>query len=287
MKINKNILVIGGSGFLASHVADKLLDDGYKITIFDEKKSKYLKKDQKFIKGNILDKVGVLKATKKIDVVYHFASVADIDKANRSPLNTLNINIFGTINIMEACIKNKVERIIFASSIYALSEQGGFYSTSKLSCEMIIEQYSKKYKIDFNILRFGSLYGLRSNYFNSLGKYIAQARKNKKIIRYSDGNEKRNYINVLDAASLCVKILSKKHKNIYYNLIGKKNIKVKNVLKIIAKKMGIKKITYKNLSFEHHYKTNPYTYRLRKGKLLIPKNEIKIEEGIKDIINKL
>ena len=51
--------------------------------------------------------------------------------------------------------------------------------------------------------------------------------------------------------------------------------------------MGIKKITYKNLSFEHHYKTNPYTYRLRKGKLLIPKNEIKIEEGIKDIINKL
>ena len=51
--------------------------------------------------------------------------------------------------------------------------------------------------------------------------------------------------------------------------------------------MGIKEIIYKNQSFEYHYKTNPYTYKLRKGKLLIPKNEIKIEEGIKSIVNKL
>ena len=284
---SKNILVVGGSGFLASHVADELLENGHKVKIFDQKKSRYLKKKQKFIQGNILNKDQILKVTKNIDIIYHFASVADIDMANKFPLNALNVNIFGTINILEACIKNKVKRIIFASSIYALSEQGGFYSTSKLSSEMIIEQYSKKYKIEFNVLRFGSLYGHRSNYFNSLGKYITQAKKNKKIIRYSDGNEKRNYINVLDAASLCVKILNKKYRNMYFNLLGNKKIKVKNALDIIAKEMGIKKVIYKNLLFDYHYKINPYTYRLRKGKLLKPKKEIDIKQGIKEIIKNL
>jgi len=287
MRPSKNVLVVGGSGFLASHVADELLKNGHKVKIFDQKKSRYLKKKQIFIQGNILNKGQILKATKNIDIIYHFASVADIDMANKFPLNALNVNIFGTINILEACIKNKIKRIIFASSIYALSEQGGFYSTSKLSSEMIIEQYSKKYKIEFNVLRFGSLYGHRSNYFNSLGKYITQAKKNNRIIRYSDGNEKRNYINVLDAASLCVKILNKKYKNMYFNLLGNKKIKVKKALEIIAKEMGIKKVIYKNLLFDYHYKINPYTYRLRKGKLLKPKKEINIKQGIKEIIKKI
>ena len=285
-KKNKKVIVFGGSGFLASHVADKLTDNGYDVVIFDKKKSKYKSKKQKFIKGDILNKKQVLMAIKKIDIVYHFASIADIEVANNFPYNTLNINILGTINILESCVKNKVKRIIFASSIYALSEQGGFYSASKLASEIIIEQYNKKFKLDYNVLRFGSLYGERSNYFNSLGKYIIQAKNTKKIIRYSDGNEKRNYINVKDAANLCVLILKEKYKNEYYNLLGKKRIKVKNVLNLIAKEMKIKKIIYKNLDLEYHYKTNPYTYKLRKGKLLLPINEIKLAEGIKELVKK-
>ena len=272
-KKNKKVLVFGGSGFLASHVADKLTDNGYNVIIFDKKKSNYKSKKQKFIYGDILNKKQVLNATKGVDVVYHFASIADIDVANNFPYKTLNTNIFGTINILESCIKNKIKRIIFASSIYALSEQGGFYSASKLTSEIIIEQYSKKFKLNYNILRFGSLYGDRSNYFNSLGKYITQANKTKKIVRYSDGNEKRNYIHAKDAANLCVLILKPKFKNKYFNLLGKRQTKVKNVLNLIAKEMQIKKIIYKNQDLEYHYKTNPYTYKLRKGKLLHPKKE--------------
>tara|TARA_Y100001970_G_C14230273_1_gene858167 strand:+ start:2253 stop:3125 length:873 start_codon:yes stop_codon:yes gene_type:complete len=284
LKIKKKVMVFGGSGFLASHVADSLTKNGYKVYIFDKKKSKYKSRNQTFIRGDILNKKQVLKITKKIDIVYHFASVADIDAANNDPYNTLNTNIFGTINILEACVKNKIKRIIFASSIYALSEQGGFYSASKLTSEIIIEKYSKKFKLDFNILRFGSLYGERSNYFNSLGKYIEQAKKYKKIIRYSDGNEKRNYIHVLDAASLSVLILKPKFKNKYFNLLGKNKIKVKKVLNLIAKELKIKKIIYKNINLEYHYKINPYTYKLRKGVLLNSKKEINFKWGIKNII---
>jgi UDP-glucose 4-epimerase len=283
----KKIGVFGGSGFLANHISEQLTNEGYDVTIIDLVKPKNLLKKQKFINANILDKKKITKILNKISVVYHFAGIADIDKANKFPFLALNTNILGTINIMEACIYNKVEKIIFASSVYALSEQGGFYSTTKLASEMIIEKYAKKYKLKYNILRFGSLYGLRSNHFNSLGKYISQAKKDKKIIRYSDGNEIRNYINVSDAASLCVQIIKKKYENKYFNLIGKKEFKVKNVLKIISKLSNIKNITYKNKIDEYHYKINPYTYKLRKGILLKPKKEINLEEGIKQIINEI
>jgi len=281
----KKIGVFGGSGFLANHISEKLTNEGYDVTIIDLVKPKNLLKKQKFINANILDKKKITKILNKINVVYHFAGIADIDKANKFQFLSLNTNILGTINIMEACIHNKVKKIIFASSVYALSEKGGFYSTSKLTSEMIIEQYSNKYNIKYNILRFGSLYGLRSNYFNSLGKYVSQAKKNKKIIRYSDGNETRNYINVLDAANLCIQILKKKYENKYFNLIGSKEFKVKNVLKKIAKLSKIKNIIYKKKIYEHHYKINPYTYKLRGGISLKPKKEINIEEGIKQIIN--
>lgn len=281
----KKIGVFGGSGFLANHISEKLTNEGYDVTIIDLVKPKNLLKKQKFINANILDKKKIKKILGKINVVYHFAGIADIDKANKFPFLSLNTNILGTINIMEACIHNKVKKIIFASSVYALSEKGGFYSTCKLASEMIIEQYSNKYNIKYNILRFGSLYGLRSNYFNSLGKYVSQAKKNKKIIRYSDGNETRNYINVLDAANLCIRILKKKYENKYFNLIGSKEFKVKNVLKKIAKLSKIKNIIYKKKIYEHHYKINPYTYKLRRGISLKPKKEINIEEGIKQIIN--
>lgn len=286
-KKNKKIIIFGGSGFLASHVADKLILNGYDVIIFDNKKSKYMSKGQKFFQGDILKLKNVLKVTKNAYAVYHFAGVSDIDTANQFPYKTLNINIFGTINILEACVKNKIKQIIFASSIYALSDQGGFYSTSKLTSEMIIERYSKKFKFNFNILRFGSLYGPRFNYFNSIGKYINQAKKIGKIIRFSNGNEKRNYINVLDAADICIEVLKSKFKNKYYNLLGKKKYKVRNVLNLIAKEMKVKKIIYNNKNSEYHYNTNPYTYKLRKGTLLYPKKEINLSLGIRNVIKEL
>ena len=159
----KKIIIFGGSGFLASNLADELSKKNYRVTIFDNRRSKYLKNNQKMIIGNILDTSKVLNACKNQDVIYHFAAVADIKEANKKHLNAIKINIYGTLNILEAAIKSAVKRIIFASSIYAISQHGGFYSTSKLSSEMIIERYSEKYPLKYTILRFGSLYGPRSN----------------------------------------------------------------------------------------------------------------------------
>ena len=149
----------------------------------------------------------------------------------------IKFNILGTTNILEAIKNNrKTSRIIFASSIYARSKQGGFYSTTKRTCESLIENYQNKYKVNYTILRFGSIYGLRANYFNAIKKFVIQGMKNRIIKRDGDGMEIRNYINVKDAATICVEILKRKYVNKYFNIIGKEKMTVRKIINLISKK---------------------------------------------------
>ena len=111
------ILVIGGSGFIGSHVADYFTSQNHQVVILDIKKSKWIQKSQKFTQGNILDQKLLNKVTKNIDVVYHCAGISDLNEALHKPLETVESNIAGTIKILQACKLNKVKRFIFASSI--------------------------------------------------------------------------------------------------------------------------------------------------------------------------
>lgn len=284
----KKALVFGGAGFLASYLCDQLDKKGIDVKIFDlKKKNDYIKKYTKII-GNICDKKKVYNSMKNIDYVYHFAAISDIDECNRNPLNSVTTNIIGTLNILDACIKNNVKRIVFASSIYALSNQGGFYSTTKRTCETLIENYTNKYKLNYTILRFGSLYGPRANSFNSIYQLIKYGMKNKKIKRNGDGNEVRSYINVKNVSEICVEILKQKYQNSIINVIGKKKLKVKQVIGLIAKKLNIKNIIYnKDKINEYHYKVNPYTYKIKKGIFYKKRKQINISEGIDEIINEI
>ena len=134
----KKALVIGGSGFMGSHLADELTMNGYEVTIYDLTPSPWIRKDQKFISGDILDEEKLNHSLKGFDVVYHFAGVADIGVAASNPRNTLSINIMGTTNILEACVKNNVKRFMFASTVYVYSDRGSFYRVSKQATESII-----------------------------------------------------------------------------------------------------------------------------------------------------
>ena len=127
-------LVTGGSGFLGSHVADKLTAKGYEVTIYDKKKSPWIKKKQKFVKGNLLDFKKLEKVVRKNKIIFHFAALSDLNEALLKPLETVKFNILGTIYLLELSKKYKIERFIYASSIYVNSNQGGFYRSSKKSC---------------------------------------------------------------------------------------------------------------------------------------------------------
>ncbi len=286
--MKKRVILIGGNGFLASHLAKYFVKKKYEIIIFDKKFNKQKLKFVQYIRGDILRKSNLIKLLKKNDIVYHFAAVSDLDEAQKNHLKAIEVNIMGTVNILEACIKKKVSKLIFSSSIYARSEQGGFYSTTKLSSEMLIERYSKKFNLKYSILRFGSIYGTNSNNFNTIKKLITQGIREKKITRYTKGNEIRNYINVEDASKICAEISKKKYDNKYFDLLGNKKFKMKEVVKIISNELNVKKVEFiDNKKDENHYLVNPYTYKLRKGINLKLFNQIDFINGIKKIIKEI
>ena len=151
------VIVFGGSGFIGSHSADKLSDAGHNVTIFDNKASNYLRTDQKIIIGDILDFDRVMKSVKGCQYVFNFAAISDLNFALKEPKLTVNINILGNLNILEACRLNKVKRFIYASSVYVHSNEGGFYRCSKQAAESYVKEYYKLYELNYTILRYGSL----------------------------------------------------------------------------------------------------------------------------------
>ncbi len=285
----KKILIIGGSGFLGSHIADIFTMKKYNVTIFDRVKSKWLKKKQKMIVSNLQNTRLLEHAIKNSDIVYHFAAMSDIADCMKNPLTSAKINILSTIKILNLCIKHKIKRFIYASTIYIHSAQGGFYRISKQASELYIEEYSKRFSLNYTILRFGTVYGDRSNKKNNLTKIIDDALKNNRL-RYTGGTSKavRRYIHVNDAANASYNILKKKFINKNVLITGRKKIKITHVMKLLSKLLNIKsKPKYEKITKNGHYNITPYTYKKTPELKYFPKNSIEIKKGLIFMINKL
>ncbi|MBT6222611.1 MAG: NAD-dependent epimerase/dehydratase family protein, partial [Rhodobiaceae bacterium] len=205
----KKITVFGGSGFLGSHVVDKLINEGFEVTICDREKSNHLEKNQNFKKCDILNLDEVKDAVKGSDVVYNFAALADLNEAINKPLETININILGNANILEACKEFSIKRFVYASSVYVYGKEGGFYRCSKKAAEDYVKEYSNSYNLDYTILQYGSLYGPRSDISNGLFRIVDSALKTGYLKYDGNPNATRSYIHVEDAAQSSVDILDK------------------------------------------------------------------------------
>ncbi|MFH0779325.1 MAG: NAD(P)-dependent oxidoreductase [Parcubacteria group bacterium] len=285
----KKIIVFGGSGFLGSHVADTLANHGYEVTIFDINESLHLKSNQRFIKGDITDKTQIEQAIIGQDAVYNFAGIADIDEASENPVKTITTNIIGNTNILEVCRINEIKRYVFASTIYVYSNSGSFYRTSKQACELIIEEYNRKYGLNFTILRYGSLYGPRANGKNSMYNFVKQAMENGKIIRHGDGNELRDYIHVYDASQLSVRILDEEFRNQHVILSGQQKIKIKDLLLMIKEMLNNKvELEFREQGqSSHHYNITPFEFAPKLAKKITGYTHIDLGQGILDLMNTL
>lgn len=280
-----NIIVFGGSGFLGSHVCDKLSNAGHKVTIFDIARSKYLRNDQNMIVGDILDEVSVCDAINGNDIVFNFAGIADIGDANNRPVDTVKYNILGNAIILEACSKLNIKRYVFASSAYVYSKSGGFYRCSKQACELYIEMFNNNYGLEYSILRYGSLYGPRADKNNAIFRFVAQALKENKINYYGSSEALREYIHVEDAALCSLEILKPEYKNQNIVLTGHQAIKIGNVLKMIAEILDKDiEFVFENNSNSNHYEITPYSFNPRVGKKLTTPFHEDLGQGILRVI---
>ena len=278
-------LVFGGSGFLGQYIVQELLSRKFKVTIYDNLYPRNrFKKNFNFIKGDIQNKKKVINAIKGHNIVYNFAGISDIGDAMRDPVKTSKINLIGTLNILEGCVKHKIKRFIIASTIYVLSRQGGFYKASKQSSELFIEEYNKIHKLKYTILRYGSIYGKGADRRNGISKIIHSTLKNNNIVYGGTKRAVRNFIHVRDAAISSVNILANKYKNKSVLITGNKNIKILNLIKLIKKILkSNKKVYFKRKPLMGHYDKNPFTYKAKITRILNIKPTVSFKHGIIDL----
>lgn len=283
-----NILLTGGSGFLGSHMADALTTAGYSVTVLDVQPSLYLQPTQNMVVGSILDNDFIEQVfANKFDAVYHLAALADLNEAKSKARETVEVNILGTINLLEACVKHRVPRFIFGSSVYVYSNHGGFYRCSKQACENYIEEYANRYGLSFTILRFGSLYGTRTNSTNGVYRLLSQVMNDEEIVYHGSQDDTREYIHVLDAARLSVQALDSAYHNKHLTLTGNDRLSIAELFKMFGEILN-KKV---NIRFENqhggasgHYAITPYTFTPKLGKKLTANEFVDMGQGLIQVI---
>jgi len=133
------VIVFGGSGFLGSAIIRELLVNDFEVTNFDKETCKAPNLNVKFIKGDINNREEVSNAICGQEIIYHMAAIADIKEASDDPYKTIQVNVLGLVNILDAAAKHKVKKIVYGSSVYVYSKYGSFYRVSKQAGEKLLE----------------------------------------------------------------------------------------------------------------------------------------------------
>ena len=278
-------IIFGGSGFLGVNVAQELIKRGIKVIIFDKKKPKKKIKNIKVTIGSIENYKKIEKSIKGCDYVFNFAALADIGDSINHPIKTVTTNILGTVNLLEASRKYKIKRYIFASSIYVFSQQGSFYRASKQSSELYIEEYKKRFGLNYTILRFGSVYGSGSDPRNGISRIINDYLRTKKVIYRGTNKAERKFIHIKDAAKASANMIQNKFKNKIITIVGKKKYRISNILNLVTKLLNVKsKPKYHNKIAMGHYDKSPDGYAPKPSKKYLIKPTINIENGIRNLI---
>lgn len=282
-------IVFGGSGLIGSHVADRLTEVGYDVTIFDLKPSPYLLPGQEIIIGDILDKKAVFDAVKGCDYIYNFAGMADLDAATTEPLRTIEQNIVGTAILLEATLRSRAKRFIQASTIYVYSDTGGFYRCSKQAAELYVEEYNRKFGLEYTILRYGTVYGPRADSRNSIYRYLKQALDEGKIDCGGTGDETREYIHVRDAAQLSVDILADKYRNKQVIITGHHPMRLRDMLYTIREILSNRiEINFEaSKSDTPHYNITPYSFVPKIGRKLVTHEYVDMGQGLLECISEI
>jgi UDP-glucose 4-epimerase len=283
-----NVTVFGGSGFLGSHVCDKLSDAGHQVRIFDMRPSPWLRPDQDMIIGDILDEAAVEAAVAGSQIVYNFAGIADIGEAGEKPVDTARYNILGNIVALEAARKAAAQRFVFASSLYVYSKAGGFYRCSKQAGELYIENYRQVYGLEYTILRYGSLYGPRADRRNAIYRFVREALEKGVIEYYGLPTALREYIHVEDAAQCSVDILQAQYANAHIVLSGSQPMRVEELLKMIAEMLDMPVLFhFLGDGKSGHYEITPYSFNPQIGKKMVPSLATDLGQGILRVIEDL
>lgn len=284
----KQVCVVGGSGFLGSHVADVLSESGYCVRIYDRKPSPWLRSDQLMFVGDLLDTSALSDAVRGCEIVYNFAALADLNEALDKPIETVRVNVLGNACVLETCRKHGVGRFVYASTVYVYSRQGGFYRCSKQAAEHYVEEYRDSYGLDYTILRYGSLYGPRADVSNGLYRVVRKAMETGVVSYVGSADALREYIHVEDAARASVAALGEEFRNQSVVLTGHEAMRVLDLLEMLSEILGLDKpVQFEEIAQPGHYVRTPYAYQPKLGRKYVPPLHVDLGQGLIQLIDEI
>ena len=250
-------LVTGGAGFIASHIVDNLQRMGIEVRVFDLKRSDYAPECDHFI-GSILDLEALRLAMNGVHAVFHLAAIADVKDVHDGPVYSENINVRGTISVLEAARRAGVERVIYGSTTWVYSDAKGdvvdeetlipppthLYTATKLTGEYYCRSYSELYGLDYTIFRYGIPYGPRARDGAVIPIFVGKALRGEPLTIAGDGLQFRKFVYVEDLAEGNVFGLKPVAKNRVYNLDGVRKVTIKEIAETIQNVLGDVKIEY-------------------------------------------
>ena len=251
-------LVTGGSGFIGSHVVDRLKSRGVEVRVFDMVMPTF-RKDIEYYQGSLLDQEAVRMSLNGIDAVFHLGAVADVKDVHSDPHYAEAINVRGTINLLEAVRRSRgIKRVVYGSTTWVYSEvteqyvdeqtplraPAHLYTATKIASEYYCQSYSKLYDIPITILRYGIPYGPRARDGAVVPIFVGKALRGESLTIAGDGLQFRKFIYVEDLAEGNVLALKTVAKNKIYNLDGTEKVTIKEIAETVQKVIGNVKIEY-------------------------------------------
>jgi UDP-glucose 4-epimerase len=238
------ILVTGGSGFIGSHVVDKVVEAGHEAIVFDTRLSPY---GAKTIVGDVTHFDEVAAAAQGCDAIVHMAAMADVNEVAGAPVATEAVNAQGTLAVLEAARAANVGRVVYASTIWVYGEHVNgvatedsplgiprhFYTATKLAGEMYCHSYGELYEVDHTILRFGIPYGPRAREAAVLPAFVIRAHAGEPLTIAGTGEQSRRFVYVEDLADGIVAALAPVAANRIYNLVGDESVTIREIAELV------------------------------------------------------
>lgn len=247
------VAVTGGSGFIGSHVVDVLVAAGHEVRVIDHRVKPH-RDDVEFADVDIVDFAAVLQATKGCEFIYHLAAMSNVNHVYEQPVYSVELNVGGTVNVLEAARQNRARRVVFASTVWVyagaredevhedspfyMPGAGHIYTSTKIAGELLCHDYWQLYQQPFTILRYGIPYGPRVRESLVIPVFLKKAFAGEPITITGDGSQYRNFVYVEDLAYAHLLVMQDEAENQIYNLEGLRRVTIREIAETIDHLLG-------------------------------------------------
>jgi UDP-glucose 4-epimerase len=300
--------VTGGAGFIGSHLVNKLLLEGYEVTVLDDLSSSKTEnlnlKDAKlhFLKGDIRNIGAVKKALKNVKVVFHLAAIIDVAFSIKEPLLVNNVNVGGSLNVLNESVKHNVEKFIFASSCAVYGEPFKVpideehptnplspYAASKIAVEKYCEVFGKAYGLETVCVRFFNVYGPRQeggSYGNVIIHFINRLKAGKPPIIFGDGSQTRDFVYVNDVVDALLKAMNLKGSfGEKINIGSGRETSIRELAEVLIQKFGLKNMKPIYAGSRSYDVKRSWANIEKARRLLGYEPHVSLEDGLDRLIN--